>query len=917
MCNRSNPKLKEYLSVQGTVWRPSAVLILAVFLSTTAFIVSWGGTALADEVIDAETRTVNTSTSYTGNLYVGKDHTATLIVESGGTISGTGGGIEGNIGYNAGSNGTVTVTGAGSAWTTPPNHDLNVGAKGTGTLNILNGGAVNSRNGVVAYFPGSTGRATVAGEGSTWTNINQLIVGWNGRGEMTVSDGGRATANTYGFIGARDGGSGQVTVTGSGSTWDIGSQLVIGLNVSRGELLVENGGTVSNTSGRIGLSANSVGTVTVTGPGSTLTDNGPILRVGFDGTGTLTVANGGLVTVGTLTNGAYNGTLTIASNAGSTGTLNIGAAAGSGAAAAGTLKAASIAFGSGTGAIVFNHTSSGLLFDSAISGNGILRALAGTTILTGDNSLFTGNTVVNGGVLKVNGSLARSVMTVESGALLSGSGTVGSVTALAGSTVAPGNSPGTLTVNGNYTAQSGSTYNAEIVPGGSVSDLISVTGTAAVANGAILKVSRYGNGFFTPGTRYTVLTASGGLTGAYSLSNAALSNFYAATANYDANNAYLDVTQDRAFASAAATPNQFATAGGLQSLSLSNALRGAIGNLQSDGEARTAFDQLSGDIYPSIKSAIVEESRFIRSTAIDRIRSAFNAVGAQDAPSTTYGFAGLTFWANGYGAWSNTDSDDNASKFSHNTGGFLIGADAPVSESWRLGFLAGYGRSSYDADTNNASGFSDNYTLGAYGGSEIGAVGVRLGTAYTWSGVHTDRSVSFTGFSDRLSGQYDAGAFQAFGDVGYRLDAGETSLGRLSFEPFAALAYVNVHTNGFTEDGGLAALTTQSDDTNVTFSTAGLRGASDFTLGGVALTATGSLAWRHAYGDTTPMTTVSFSGSDRFGIEGVPIAKDMALIEAGLSTHLNSNVSFGISYTGQFAGDTRSQGIRGNLYVTF
>lgn len=120
MCNRSNPKLKEDLSVQGTVWRPSAVLILAVFLSTTAFTVSWGGTALADEVIDAETRTVNTSTSYTGDLYVGKDHTATLIVESGGTISGTGGSIGDNIGYNAGSNGTVTVTGAGSAWTTPP-----------------------------------------------------------------------------------------------------------------------------------------------------------------------------------------------------------------------------------------------------------------------------------------------------------------------------------------------------------------------------------------------------------------------------------------------------------------------------------------------------------------------------------------------------------------------------------------------------------------------------------------------------------------------------------------------------------------------------------------------------------------------------------------------------------------------------
>lgn len=917
MCNRSNPKLREDLSVQRTVRQPSAVLILAVFLSTAALTVSWGGEALADEVIDAGTRTVNTSTSYTGDLYVGKDHNATLIVESGGTISGTGGNIGGNIGYNAGSNGTVTVTGTGSAWANPTGQDMDVGANGTGTLNILNGGTVSNQNGTVAHFVGSTGTVTVTGAGSTWTNANELVVGWSGRGEMTVSDGGRVTANSNGFIGARDGGSGQVTVTGSRSTWDIGSQLVIGFGASTGELLVENGGTVINTSGRIGLSANSVGTVTVTGSGSTLTDNGPILRVGYDGTGTLTVANGGQVTVGTLTNGAYNGTLTIASNAGSTGTLNIGAAAGSSAAAPGTFKAASIAFGSGTGTIVFNHTSSGLLFDSAISGNGTLKALAGRTILTGDNSLFTGNTVVNGGVLTVNGSMAGSATTVESGARLTGSGTVGSVTALAGSTVAPGNSPGTLTVAGNYSQASGSTYSAELVPGGSVSDLISVSGTATINSGAILTASRYGSGFFTPGARYTVLTAAGGVTGTYSLSNAALSSFYAATDSYDANNVYLNVTQSRAFTRAAATPNQLATAGVLQNMSLNNTLRGAIGNLQTDGEARDAFDQLSGDIYPSIKSAMVEESRFVRSAAIDRIRSAFDAVGAQAAPSATYGFEGLTVWTNGYGAWGNTDSDGNAAKFSHNTGGFLIGADAPVFDTWRLGLLTGYGRSSYDADSNNASGFSDNYTLGAYGGSEIGALGVRLGTAYTWSGVRTDRSVNFTGFSDRLSGQYDARTFQAFGDVGYRLDAGETSLGKLSFEPFVSLAYVNVHTNGFTEEGGLAALTTQSGDNNVTFSTAGLRGASDFTLGGVALTATGSLAWRHASGDISPMTTVNFSGSDRFGIEGVPIARNMALVEAGLSTHLSQNVSFGISYTGQFAGDTRSQGIRGDLCVTF
>jgi len=894
------------------------VLTVSVLLSTTALTLSWGGRALADEVIDSETRTVTTSTSYTGDLYVGKDHTATLTVENGGTIVGTAGGsVGGNIGYNAGSNGTVTVTGSGSRWSNPTGQDMDVGANGTGTLNILNGGTVNSRNGTVAHYVGSTGTVTVAGAGSTWANTTQVVVGWSGTGEMTVSDGGRVTGNTYGFVGARAGGNGQVTVTGPGSTWDMGLQLVIGNEASTGNLTVENGGTVINTGGRIGLSAGSVGTVTVTGSGSTLTDHGPILRIGYDGTGTLTVANGGLVTVGTQTSGVYNGTLTIASNAGSVGTLNIGAAAGSAATTAGTFKAASIAFGAGTGSIVFNHTSSGLLFDSAISGTGTIRALAGTTILTGDNSLFTGTTVVDGGILTVNGSMAGSAMTVASGARLTGSGSVGSVTAQAGSTVAPGNSPGTLTVNGNYSAQSGSIYNAEVVPGGSVSDLISVTGTATIANGAILNASRYGNGFFTLGSRYTVLTATGGVTGTYSLRDTALSSFYAAAASYDANNVYLSVTQTRAFTEAAATPNQTATAGVLQKLPTGSALRGAVGSIPTDAEARAAFDQLSGDIHSSIKSAMVEDSRFVRNAAVDRIRGAFDGVGAQAIPSGTYGIDGLTVWSNGYGAWGGIDGDGNAGKLSHDSGGFLIGADAPVFKTWRLGFLAGYGAATYSGDARNASGFSDNYTFGAYGGTEFGALGVRLGTAYTWSDVTTRRQIGFTSFSERLAGHYGTGAYQAFGDVGYRINAGETSLGALSFEPFAGLAFVDLHSDGFTEQGGLAALTARGDDTDVTVSTTGLRGASDFTLGDVALTASGSAAWRRAYGDRTPTTALNFAGSDQFGIGGVPIANDAALIEAGLSTRLNPNVLFGVSYTGQFASDARSQGIRGNLSAKF
>jgi len=80
---------------------------------------------------------------------------------------------------------------------------------------------------------------------------------------------------------------------------------------------------------------------------------------------------------------------------------------------------------------------------------GITKNGAGTMVLTGANN-YTGATVVSGGKLLVNGNISTSVTTVQSGGTLGGSGTVGSVIVQAGGTLAPGNSPGTLAVDGDY-----------------------------------------------------------------------------------------------------------------------------------------------------------------------------------------------------------------------------------------------------------------------------------------------------------------------------------------------------------------------------------------------------------------------------------------------------------------------------------
>jgi len=253
----------------------------------------------------------------------------------------------------------------------------------------------------------------------------------------------------------------------------------------------------------------------------------------------------------------------------------------------------------------------------------------------------------------------------------------------------------------------------------------------------------------------------------------------------------------------------------------------------------------------------------------------------------------------------------NAAAFDRSTGGLLVGADG-LAGAWRIGVVGGYSRTSFDADDRHSSGDSDNYHLGLYGGTNWGAIAFRTGAAYTWHRISTSRSVAFQGFTDSLSADYDAATAQAFGELAYKTDAGP-----FAFEPFANLAYVNLHTDGFAESGGAAALTSGSSTSDATFTTLGVRASTDITLGGVAATARGMLGWRHAFGDVTPLSTVAFAGGDSFTVAGVPIARDAMLVEAGFDVQLARNATLGLSYAGQFGADAFDNGFKANLGIKF
>lgn len=141
-----------------------------------------------------------------------------------------------------------------------------------------------------------------------------------------------------------------------------------------------------------------------------------------------------------------------------------------------------------------------------------------------------------------------------------------------------------------------------------------------------------------------------------------------------------------------------------------------------------------------------------------------------------------------------------------------------------------------------------------------------------------------------LKDDYRAGTFQAFGELGYRIDAAAAT----TIEPFANLAYVNLHTGAFSETGGGAMLRGASQTNEATFTTVGVGASHAFNVVGVDVAARGAIGWQHVFGDTVPTSVHAFSGGDAFSISGVPIGKDAARLEAGLDFALTRDATLGL-----------------------
>ncbi|HWW57263.1 MAG TPA: autotransporter-associated beta strand repeat-containing protein [Sphingopyxis sp.] len=455
------------------------------------------------------------ASTWTGasDIVVGEFGNGTLNITAGGQVSNQ----SGWIGSNAGAQGVVNVSGVGtnglaSTWTN--NADLYVGYDGNGTLNITDGGKVVSAGGQIGGNSDGLGEVLVSGAGSSWDNSGRINVGLFGTGTLRIENGATVTSND-GVIGASA--QGDAVVSGAGTSWVNTQQLNVG-SFGAGTLRIENGASVTSNQGYIG--ANDTGSVVVTGAGSNWLVTDFSMTVGNDGTGSLVIDNGGRVrgeggftlgstaaasgTIAVLGTAANRGVLETSQIGGGLGTVNFSLDGG-------VLRATvdegnfftgfgarDIALGANGGFIDTNGHNIGIAPRFTGAG-GLTKDGLGTLTLTGASS-YAGATLVNAGTLLVNGdqSAATGLTTVVSGATLGGIGTIGGdVAILDGGMLSPGESAGTLNINGNLSLAGGSILNYEFgqaeVPGGPLNDLVNVGGNLTLDGTINVSVSAGGN----------------------------------------------------------------------------------------------------------------------------------------------------------------------------------------------------------------------------------------------------------------------------------------------------------------------------------------------------------------------------------------------------------------------------------------
>lgn len=375
-----------------------------------------------------------------------------------------------------------------------------IGGSASGSLTVRGGTiTVTASRLTLGASSGSTGTIWMTGSSGTLVqtnNVSQIIIGSNGVGQVTVSNGIVSTRSVT--VGDQAGSQGTLTIAGgqlvaTPSTTKIGSFGVGRMTVFSGTVLLSNvtvalagssQGTLTFAGGtnEVGLlivanDANATGTVWVMGGQLMVNDD---MRLGQFGVGQMTISNSTVFLAGDVS---------VANGTGSQGTLTI---AGGDCLMAGNLTLAS-GFGStGTVWVTGGQLTNGFMGIGAVSSNALGQMTVSNGTVSTKTVLVAGNNAGGRGILTIAGGTNNVYTSMALGIACTATGTV----VVAGGSLFVTNANGNATLevrSGTFTLSSGTVIVDKFVMTQACGHFVRTGGTLIYSN-AVLTSTRDDDG---------------------------------------------------------------------------------------------------------------------------------------------------------------------------------------------------------------------------------------------------------------------------------------------------------------------------------------------------------------------------------------------------------------------------------------
>jgi outer membrane autotransporter protein len=549
--------------------------------------------------------------------------------------------------------------------------------------------------------------------------------------------------------------------------------------------------------------------------------------------------------------------------------------------------------------VVFNQQVNGT-YSGVMQGIGsLVKTGPGTLELTGANT-YSGGTIVEQGRLSVNNTAGSGTGTgsvlVQPAGILGGNGAItGDVTNQG--TLAPGNSIGTLTINGQYVHQSGATYEVELNAAGA-SDLLRVQGapgTADLQGGTVRVIPE--TGAYVGGTRYAILTAGGGVTGAFEevLQPSAILHFDLDTLADEVDLVLLRNT----FASQAATPYQASVGGALDQYPVpgSGDMQNVIDQLSfmDQSTLQLALTQLGPMIYDDMTSAALSGGRIFSNTLRNRFGEIHCLRNACCCDRNR-------IWARGFSNWSSeAGTPIQQPGYRYTLGGGAVGLERCFGEELLGGVSIGYsgvGLAEYEA---LGSGDLDILHTALYG-TWIRQNGFYMDAALGWGYDWYDNTRRINTLNRTADSRHNGQEYMVYLDAGV-----EYPVGHWTIDPQAVIQYVHVSQNGFEEqNAGDVGLLIDGRGADSLQTRLGVEAARPLCIFNHRLIPRLRAEWVHEYCGSIRAVPAHFSGMPDvlFLAPGRRYKIDGAVIGGGFDACLTDNVTAYLNYDLPLMGDS-------------